>query len=703
MAKKTKTTSAETWKKRYQVGVRNQERQFRKFADWYDLMYAHVNTSQYALWRSKVFIPLIPAKAWAMIAKMQALKPGFEVGLYGEALLDPDAQMRAEKAQWKLEHDWDNPLFDEPMSDKLFSPLVDAVVTGTGIGKIPWTLTNATRYEKYQDEATGELDVTRDVKIEHTTGYNDLIPQDIFGVFIAPGSKNLYSAPWVVLEDSATLDQLEGENEAAGFEINKNLKDLDDLKSDNDDFKEEKRSRMTLVGDDDDKDSDDTVGSFKRLECYEKKLGRIYRSVYIVGSGPKGEDTFVELSTGPLPYWHSKYPLVSFYVKKRPHHFWGQGVFEDTERLQSAFNDIFNHYMDNYNLALDGMLMKQEDDEHTFIVQPGGEYIYKNDPPQQFKFPEPDQAMFQGIMAMIETQVEESTISRYATGTPNSSQDKTHGTASGIAKLTEMAGDKIGFMKGAFSNSIREIGRQWLSNNQQFLDDDFTLMGQVENRPGPVTISPADMQGQMVLRINDASMEPISKEEELAKFQAYMQQTIQMQQASIQQAQLTGGATQPMFLDFGSLFQDLSQKMGYANFDKILLKNDDIMGQGNQQQPPPDSKNGSFTLDDLYGSEASQVLLRDGVQPDPQRQGQVPAAVTANAPAGPPEVDPGALMSHALEMRKQAFTEHQAKEDTSLRAQDQAYTQAKGAAEFEHMKKQPPATTTSTAKTGARK
>lgn len=632
---KPKLSTSDTWKRRYDIGVSNQTRMFQKFAEWFDLMYAHINTSQYALWRSKVFIPIIPTKAWAMVQKLQALNPGFEVNLYGEALNDPEAEANANKAQWKLEHDWDNPHFEEPMEDKLFSPLVDAVVTGTGIAKIPWCFTTKTRYEKYADEATGEIDVTKDVKIEGEHGYNDLIPHDILATFVAPGSKNLYSAAWVILEDWVTYDQLVEENDGVGFELNKNLDKVKDLKGEVDGFAAEKRSRRNLSDTDEDPiAADGTVTQFKRLECYERST--MYRYVYAVGDNGDGEDQYIELYKGKLPYWHGKYPLVAFYTKKRPHNFWGQGVFEDTERMQSAFNDIFNHYMDNFNLALDGMVMKQEDDEHTFIVQPGGEYLYKREKPEQFKFPEPDSNMFTMVMNFIESQVEDATISRYATGTPNSSTDKTAGTASGIVKLTEMAGDKIGSMKMQFSNSLREVGRQWLSNNQQFINSNFTLMGEENNHPKPVTISPADLQGQMVLRINDASMEPMSKEEQLKHFQDYLASVLGMQKASVEQAMMTKWAVPPLFLNFATLFQSLTNQFNQGNYGKIIL-DAKAVEQALQSDPSKafftPNQRITYSIDDLYGTEAMQLLDRDGIKPDPQRQTQVPT------PAAPASTD----------------------------------------------------------------
>lgn len=697
MAKKISTTSAADWKTRYTKAQAGQERMFSKFSDYYDTMYAHVNTDAYALWRSKIFIPIIPSKAWAMVAKMQALKPGFEVSLFGEALNDDQAQLRAEKMQWKLEHDWDNPKFDESMPEKLFSPLVDAVVTGTGIAKVPWTFTNDTRYEKYVDEETGELDVTQDVKIEAGTGYNDLIPHDIMATYVAPGAKGLQQAAWVILEDYVTYEQLKAENDAAGFEKYANLDKVKDLKGETDRFASEKQSRHIFVNSsEDDVLTDTTVDQFKRLECYEKSTMYLY--VYAVGQNKDGnEDEYIELSKRKLPYWHGKYPLVSFYVKRRPFSFWGQGVFEDTERMQSAFNDVLNHYMDSMNLSLDGMIMKQEGEEYTYIVEPGGEFLYKSQKPEQFKFPEPNPAQFNTIMNFIESQVEEATISRYATGTPNSATDTTAGTASGIQKLTEMAGDKIGFMKQSFGNSLREIGRQWLTNNQQFVDAPITLMGKEKNQPAPITIKPEDLQGEMILRINDASMEPMSKEQELVQFNAFVQQLMQMQQASFAQAQQTRYVTKPLYYDFAALAQDLSQKMGQANFDKLLVDQKEVEEAMQNSQTPMVMPNERIMIapDDLKNSELAQLLQRSGIQPDESRAADPSGAASAavnnsqGQPQAAPAPDPGAQGIAPTDAAKLALEAHKSAAELALKADAQHFDQAHRVTQLAHSMSQP--------------
>lgn len=632
MAKDIKQTSAEQWKRRQSIAQHNQERMFDKFSYWYSLMYAHVNSSQYALWRSKVFIPVIPSKAWSMIARLTQLDPGFETGLYGEFLNDPEAAAMADKMQWKLEHDWSNPDFDEPMRDKLYSPLVDAAVTGTGFAMVPWTTHQQTRFEHEKDELTGGLDFTTDVKVTKSTGYNDLIPLDVMSCFISPGAKSVQTAAWFIVEDFVTYDQLKAENEASGIERYKNLDKVKELKATSDANAVYKKSRERLTQEQDPISADSTVKQFRRYQCFEKDSNMIY--TFAAGQSASGNsDEWIELDKKKNPYWHGKFPIVAFHVKKRPHSIWGQGVFEDTERLQSAVNDLMNHYFDSANLSLDGMIMKPEGEDYIYTVEPGGEFLYKDKEPTQFKFPEPNPNQFNTLMNFLESTIEDATISRYSQGTPNSQQDKTNGTAAGIMALQNAAGDKIGFMKQNYSTSLREIGLMWLCNNQQFMSEPQTLQGTNDKgMPAAVEIKPEDLQAPMTLRINDASMEPESKQQQLQNFQNYLASMMQLKDQSLQQAASTKWATKPLYLDFTQLAQNLSQKYGQSNIDKIMLEGDEVEQLMQNSQAPFISPKETMKLDlnELYGSEAASLLTRNGIQPDPKRQAQVPVDTQGN-------------------------------------------------------------------------
>jgi len=557
-------SAAQTWKERYSIAVNNQETMFKKFSDWYKLMYATVDDSNIALWRSKIFIPILAGKAWNLISKFVSLKPGFEVALRNPDASDEAVKEMARKMQLKLEYDYDNPNMDESIRDKMLSCLIDAVVTGTGLAKVPWQVKTKKQYERIIG-ADGTVDLSKQKVTESKYGSNDLVPVNIFNVFIAPGATNLYKSPWIIIKEYKTLDQLKDMNKAE--KIYKNLDKLENSRASADQFAQYKKSRNRLTNDQDPIVTDKTVDYVAIYECYEGSKICTYADAGTKGGNPL---PWVELREQENPYWHGKYPLVRFIVKQRPYDVWGEGIFELTERLQSAVNDVFNHYMDNWNLSVDGMYMIPENSRvSNFVVQPGGQVTYQGTPPTKFTMPEPNPASVQQVLGVLEKAVEDATVSAYATGQANSATDKTQGTATGIMKLQQAAGDIIAFMRSNFQQSMHQVGTMWLSNNQQYLDRAVTV-------PGPrgmnEEIHPAMLQGDMELRIDDASMEPIAREEQKASYLQFIQQTLALQSASIAQAQATQGQTKPLVIDFNELFENVSEKFGIKSENDIVIE-----------------------------------------------------------------------------------------------------------------------------------
>lgn len=585
ISKEETEKQAKLWAERLAIAVKNQEPMFDKFSKWFDLMHANVNDENIALWRSKVFIPVLAGKAWNLIAKFVGLKPGFEVTLRDPEPMpdipedienDPtlkeeyykaenervqELKDRAEKMQRKLEFDYDNPKLTEPIRDKLLSSLIDAVVTGSGFAKVPWCSKTDSRYERIVGE-DGTVDLTKEKVIESTIGYNDLIPVNIFNFYAAPSSPSLQDAPWIIIKEYKTIKQLKEQG------IYKNLDLLENSHSQADQFAQYKKARNRLTGDQDPIMSDKTLDQLAIYECYEGDM--IY--TYADAGSKNGSDTpWVELRSHKNPYWHGKYPLVKFTVKQRPHDIWGEGLFELTERLQSAINDTFNHYMDNWNLSVDGVwFIDETSNVNDFIIQPGGEITYRGSKPEAAHMPEPNPNSVQIVNQFLEKAIEDATVSSYATGAMNSATDKTQGTATGILRLQQAAGDMISFMKANFMQSIKQVGEMWLSNNQQFVAQPLTLMD--SNKP--LQVKPADLQGDMELRIDDASMEPMSKEDQKASYLAFVQQALQLQQASIQQAQVAG--TKPLTLNFDEMFEDTAEKFGIKSVDSLIVTPEEI-------------------------------------------------------------------------------------------------------------------------------
>ena len=60
---------AKLWKQRFQDAQSNQQNQFKKYSDWFGMMYAANDTPKMALWRSKAFLPILAAKTWDLVAR----------------------------------------------------------------------------------------------------------------------------------------------------------------------------------------------------------------------------------------------------------------------------------------------------------------------------------------------------------------------------------------------------------------------------------------------------------------------------------------------------------------------------------------------------------------------------------------------------------------------------------------------------------
>lgn len=565
MAKaKKETTSAANWKSRFETAKSNQNELFARFARFYDIKNAVYNTGNMAPWRSKVYIPILSSKSDDMIAKLLGVKPGWEVSVRDEVAQNADEKQNIEerrlKAQEKLRFDYDNPLMDETMRDKLQDCLMDAAVPGTGLAKVPWK----TKDEVYKAHPIlNEVDVDQDEEVvqETTVGFNDVEPVNIFNVFMSPAATSLQQSPWVIIREHKPISDLKDNP------VYKNIDKLKDAKAEADEYATYNKSRNRVLNEDDPFSADDTVQFVEIFECYERDSDRIF--TYAATGGEK--NSWVELRNQKNPYWHGKYPLVAFYVKKKSYSFWGESLFETSERLQSAVNDIFNHYMDNWNLSIDGMIMQEENSYVSdFIVEPGGEFTYRGEQPKQFRFPEPDPQQLSVVMNVLDKSIEEATISPYAQGAPGAASDKTAGTATGIIRLQEAASDKLSYMKANFRQSLREIGTMWLFNSQQYMDRPVTVTVTDNGKKQPLTITPADLQGIFDLNIDEASLEPVSKEQQKQNHLEWVAHILQLQQASVNQAQITGDQKDIIKLKLNEIAEESSRVLGKKQFTNFI-------------------------------------------------------------------------------------------------------------------------------------
>lgn len=569
---------AKIWADRFEIAKTYQLPLFQKWSKWYDDMYAHITNPSMAPWRSKVYMPIIASKVWDLISRFIQYRPGWDVSVRTLPVntLDKTAfdlymdemNKKVEKVKMKLNYDYDSPLMEDPIQDELLGVMLDACVTGQGVGRAPY-LTKRTEYKSYVNGDTG-TDYSKVKTDAATEGYNAFTGVNIFNFFLKPGAKSLQKSPWIIIADQVPLYELERDPKIDKAKL-KTLK----TGAIQNEFAQYEASRNRLVTTQDANAADSTVQMAQIYECWDKE----WNEMIIYGLGDSG---WVELYRGQNVYWHQKYPLVPFYIRRKPYQFWGESIFENSETLQAAINDVFNHFMDAHNMA-DGMIAIEEGSVvEPYVIEPGGEIRYRGEMPKQFKFPSPDANNIQMAMNIVNGAIENATISQYASGVPNSSTDATQGTATGVTRMMEAAAEKVGFMRSNFRRSWREVGQMWLSNTQQFMRSDVVY--QRKERGDTITeiIRPEDVMGIFGVKVDDGSFEPVSKDQKRVDFMAFKDFVLSLQGASVAQSERTQDPNQALNIDFAELLQRGSEHFG-ESANHFIVSTGDI----HPQQPTP--------------------------------------------------------------------------------------------------------------------
>lgn len=571
------------WASRYEIAKTYQLPLFQKWGSWYDAMYAHVNNPQMAPWRSKVYMPIIASKVWDLIARFIQYRPGWDVSIrtlpintLDKATFDlyMDAMSKnVEKVKMKLDYDYDCPLMDDSIKDELLGVMLDAAVTGQGVARVPYLNRNAS-YKQYVNNG-GSMDYSKIQNTQAQEGYNALQGVNIFNFFLKPGAKSLQKSPWVIVSDQVPLYELQNDPKIDQTALQK-VK-VNGLTNE---FAQYEAARNRLITTQDSSNLDTTTDMVQRFECWDKQFNETV--IYAIGDGG-----WVELYRGTNVYWHQKYPLVPFYIRRKPYQFWGESLFENSETLQAAINDIFNHFMDGYNMA-DGMVAIEEGSVvEPYVIEPGGEIRYRGEMPKQFKFPQPDAAGMQTALNLINGSIENATISQYASGVPNSQTDSTQGTATGVTRMMEAAAEKVGMMRSNFRNSWREVGQMWVSNSQQFMQTNIVHQTTVKGKQQYDIIHPEDLLGIFGVRVDDGSFEPISKDQKRQDYLTFISNLQAWQQSSLQQAQVTQTPTDAVRLDWNEIVMRGAEQFGEAASHFVLP----VVPPQQGQPTAPDAEN----------------------------------------------------------------------------------------------------------------
>lgn len=557
---------AATWHERFNNAEQAQFDLFERVSKYYDIMYAVQNTSNIAPWRAKVYIPILASKAWDLVSRLSGVLPYFQTKIDDLELQEEGFAISEEtierqlRLDAKLRKDYtDNS--DEPMKLKVSDTLLDAVVAGTGWAKNSWETKKETVYNKQIDEDGMVMNPDKDEKTEYENGYNCFEPLNFFNVFVAPNAPSWAKANYIIVRYFKPFEELKANG-------NYDLTKLHDQPQ-TDTFGNNNNARNRIINEKTLFQQDKTVKTATIYECYERKVDGIYLTTYAEGSGTN--KPWVEIRPLGKRYWHKYYPVVPFYIRRKTFSAWGESLFENNATLQSATNDIFNHYLDNLNVSLDSMIMYEDGTlTNDFMVEPGGEITYTGSKPDQFKFPEPNPAQITQVMNQLSQAIELATVPQYISGVPDSATDKTAGTAKGISLITEAATEKIGFMKDNFKQSMTIVGKIRLSNLAQFQDKPDRVDVQKEGAIKPDIVMPEDYQGKIELTIDDDSMMPLTKDERREISLQWLAQTGQVQKLAIEQAQFFQDPSGVPKIKYGEYLDDLAQYFSVKDISRYV-------------------------------------------------------------------------------------------------------------------------------------
>lgn len=571
---KNSNDRANMWSDRFSRCEADQQRLFKKVSKFYDIMYAVQNTDNVAPWRAKIYVPIMASKAWDLISRLSDVLPYFRTRIANEIMIDeqgkfmvpPKTLARQRRIDNKLHYDYCYNS-DEPMKLKVFDTMLDAVVGGTGFAKVGWEYAPKNSYSRQYDAEGLIQDMSKETKRITKKGRNTFEPINFFNVFIGDNATSFHKAKYVIVRYFKPIDELKAQP---------HLKNVDSLYGtpDKGDFDTYNQARNRLVNDNKTDNNDKTVPTATVYECFEHTPEGMKCATYGLG---KGNKVWVELEAPVKKYWHDYMPIQPFYIRRKSFSPWGESLFENNSTLQYATNDLFNHYLDNWNLSIDSMIM-YEDGSLTsdFLIEPGGEITYTGEKPDAFKFPEPNPAQLSMVMNVIDKAVEQATVPQYISGVPNSSTDKTAGTAKGISMITEAATEKIGYMRDNFKQSMLTVGRIWLSNLEQFQDVPEEIRMYERGEEKADIIMPEDYAGDKDLTIDDDSLVPMSKEQKSAALQALTSQAMMIQKAAIEQANITGTKDNIPIINYGEILDESVQYYAVKEPSRFVIKQQEL-------------------------------------------------------------------------------------------------------------------------------
>jgi hypothetical protein len=209
-----------------------------------------------------------------------------------------------------------------------------------------------------------------------------------------------------------------------------------------------------------------------------------------------------------------------------------------------------------------------------------------------------------------------------------------------VKSITEAATTKIGFFRDNIKQSMKTLGRIWLSNLQQFSDDPAEIRRTVDGREIPDVVVPSDYQGEMDLDIDDDSMVPLSKQEKREMHQSFLADLKMTQDLAINQMTIFKQPSDIPRYNFHEINEDTARLYSRKDFERYVLDSNIQIPQ--EQQPDNTKEYLNFSYKDAPPDVKAQIEAMYGLNPsamhDTDLTSQAIQAGKMNAEAMNPQI-----------------------------------------------------------------
>jgi hypothetical protein len=413
--------------------------------------------------RANLFVPMVYSTIETIMPRMVGSKPKINaLPREGNDINNADSVSKL------LDYDWD--IMDMKIIVKNW--VKQALLYGTGIVKLVW--------EEDKPKA-------------------DLI--DLFDFYIDPYATSIKDAQYVIQRLERNIDYLK---KSPLYKVPKEL--VAEVSSD-----EYKIQRDSIIG------VSKPSKNNKLVELWE------YWGKYDFGNGE--EEAVIVIANRrhiircePNPYSHKKKPFIELHDIQVPHEFWSIGEVEPLKFLQYELNDIRNQRMDNVTLILNRMWIvgKGADVEEDELVSQSGNVIHAGDINgiKDLQTPDVTDSSYNEESFVKDDAKTASGVNDMISGNQGSGKNKSsigNDTATGIMLLQEAGNARFKYKMDNLEDSLRELGRQLIALNQQFLSTEMMVRVVGEGGTKWITLSPEDIQGEYDLDVEAGSTQPMNK------------------------------------------------------------------------------------------------------------------------------------------------------------------------------------------------